>query len=138
LAKPTPRQVAAIEKFGLTVPPTKSACSDLISYILQGNATVGGNQHKRIAIAKRYEEKYVGKKVRTRIPGKPNQQAEGTVRWLPARSLWSVQDSRESGTDHPYPFVAMVHFPSTKQTYPRPLSEIELLDDQPAENTVLG
>ncbi|MBI4160472.1 MAG: hypothetical protein HY506_01020 [Candidatus Yanofskybacteria bacterium] len=126
--KPTAKQTEAIKKMGLSVPPTKTACSNLIKYILYGNATFGDDADKRIAIAKNYEEKWVGKKVRiNRGMIRKEEGTEGIVRWMSVRTPYEVRCLGVDGVSHPHPFRAMVHFPSTRKTHLRSLSELDLL-----------
>ena len=58
----TEKQVQALKNFGVTPPTTKSACKNLLTWILQDQHGKGS----RVALLKTTQEKYNGKRVSLR------------------------------------------------------------------------
>jgi hypothetical protein len=88
-------------------PPTQSACSLLIEFIQFGNGTVGTSQAHRIAIAKHYQKRWLGKRVRSDAGFAPG---EGVVRYLSARTRENVEDFADAFGGRVFPFCASVKF----------------------------
>lgn len=82
--KPTPRQVAYLEKIGIDVPPTKTAATSIIEFILEGNRLFPGtNKFQRTAFFKSLQEKWIGKRVFvTAMVTDPPREEWGTVLYL--------------------------------------------------------
>lgn len=121
---PTKAQCAFLDARGIIVPPTKGSCSLLISYIKQGNGTVGDDEGARIALTVSYQEKWIGKKVRTSVSFAKGQ--DGVVVYIGARDSETIGVFRLTQEGDKYhPFWANVRFNNGK-TQMLSLSNLEL------------
>src|SRR3989344_6301814 len=101
--KPTEAQISFLKNRGIVFPPTKGACNLLISYIKQGNGTVGDNESARIALTISYQKKWIGKTVRALASFAKGD--DGVVTYLGARDIQSIQilrDAQEGDKYHPF------------------------------------
>ena len=124
MSNPTIKQRAFLEARGIIVPPTKGSCKLLISYIKQGNGTVGNDESARIALTIAYQKKWVGEAVRAHASFAKGD--GGVVRYLGARSVDDVMIFRDSGSTKLHPFEANVRFDNGKSQM-LSLSNLELL-----------
>ncbi len=132
MEKSTLKQAAFIEKNGIQIPPTKSGCTRLIDFLINGNGTVGKDFQERVQIAKQYEKDWLNKRVRIcRLVHADELGEEGTVTWLSARNADDVQFWREEeGVQFVHPFRAVVIFDIKRvgrSSGIRALSEIEII-----------
>jgi len=130
------KQARAIENFELHVPPSKQSASRLIFFLKHGNGTGGRNLAERVAIAKSYENNWLGKRVRyKKFPAQ-----QGVVRSLCARSIdevaMAVRDSRESNmSERRLPFTANVRWDNNTSSPTVALSFLELIKEEERENS---
>jgi len=68
---PSPEQRAVLYGYGITLPQgiKRRSCQTLISFIRQGNSTVGKTEQERIVILNDFLERWVGARVRDRGGG---------------------------------------------------------------------
>ncbi len=119
-AKPTENQAKFLENRGIALPPTKKGCHRFISFIKDGNGTVGASESERIAIIKSQQKKWNGKKVR--VYG-----ALGIMRYIFPRSNDEVRDWADL-VKHVHPFDCIVDFEYRKGVC-KSLSAVELCED---------
>lgn len=124
--KPTTKQIAFLSRCNIIPPQTKKACSSLISYIIQGNGTIGKDKNDRIAITKSYQKKWLGKRVRN----KGEEIEKGVVVHLVAFWFTEVMIFQDDKI-RLHPFQAVVHFPSRKKNKTSVvfLSTLEKIDE---------
>lgn len=64
-AKPTPRQLAWLEKYGIDPLSTRNACSSIISYVIEGNGLgKAETSNHRLNLLKAMQARYEGKEAR--------------------------------------------------------------------------
>lgn len=125
--KATAEQVEVLQAWGIIVPPTRAACNSLLMYINEGNATVGKTVEERIAITKKYQAEWLGKRV------KDTAGAIGRVDYLVARSSNEIFNRAtiligNTGSLFPHPFVAIVRWDGKRSLYKTSLYSIRPLD----------
>jgi hypothetical protein len=121
-----PGQTTAIEKLGLIAPPTSYACNALLTFINFGNIAFEGTRAERISLSKKYQDDWLGKKIRGTYIKKGE---EGKILWLVARMSTDGNDIRKDFTDkfNPLPFLAVVHWIRLGRQQQVPLSGIQLI-----------
>jgi len=130
--KPTPKQIAFLQKAGVQPPSSKSAASHLIDFMLKG--TGAGNYRtleQRFAAIRAFNEKWVGKSVQE----KTGEKRIGKVKWLVARTpgeiVYTILDMREDKVNidakHLLPFRAAVDWGNKHSICA--LSYLEIVDE---------
>lgn len=95
--KPTAPQIALLERLGVEPLPTKSHCSRLIAYLLNGNgADKAGSLEARRALYQSYQKWWIGEEVIYDIGN-----VKGRVRFIHPKSAHDckIQRMAHEGTD---------------------------------------
>lgn len=111
--KPTPKQIAFLQKLEIKPLATKAQCRRLITFIIESNGAAEGTEEERITLYVSAEEKWVGKKARY-FDGR-----EVLVMSVFPKDRFEVRHDREElekhGSDEsPNPFMAGFKYLSQK------------------------
>lgn len=135
----TSKQIAWFKAYNLVPPPTKAACSSIITYIKRGNGTIGKDEGDRINITAEFQDQWLGQEVK-KIDGKKKEDPrmpKGRVLYLRARKENEINSIKRNRKDHPdnqpiRPFDAWVqHEDGKRRTHN--LSYLKILKEENTE-----